>query len=275
MKRLLAGMVMGILAVGCIPEKPESEEDATTITPHVAVVEAQSEEDILVEEWLAMATEPDSHVGDTRPFQICDELSQMGPTALAPFIELLDDSEASGEAKIFVLQSININMTPAYIPQLMGLLDSTDQTARSCAVSLLGGIHDDSVAELLLGLKDDENSRVAFSALSGLAQQTGEPYRTEFVDLYFADGATRARKSEIFRVILMKTQASDLPVLEAEVVDPETVIGIRLVAAMLLGNIGNLDSIPELEKSLEVETDEQYQQLAQSTIAVLQERFKA
>ncbi|MFP6583506.1 MAG: hypothetical protein VCD00_13265 [Candidatus Hydrogenedentota bacterium] len=273
MKRLLVGLMMSIFAVGCIPEKPE--DDATTVTPQVAVVDALSEEEILIEEWLAMAAEPDSHVGDVRPFQICDELAQMGPTALAPFVELLDDSEASGATKIFVLQSINVNMSPAYIPQLTGLLDSGDQTARSCAVSLLGGIHDDAVAKLLLGLKDDDNSRVAFSALSGLAQQTGEPYRTEFVDLYFADDATRARKSEIFRVILMRTQASDLPVLEAEVADPETVIGIRLVATMLLGNFGDLDSIPELEKSLEIVTDEQYRQLAQSTIAALQERFKA
>jgi HEAT repeat protein len=275
MRKVLLGSMVMLLAVGCIPEKPELD-DETTDSGSVRVEKVPlTEEEKLVEEWLAMASDPGSYQGEMRPYQICDELAQMSPTALSPFIALLEEPDSSGETKMFVLQSININMTPSYIPQLFGLLESEESTTRSCAVTLLGGIRDDAVVERLKLLQDDDDDRVAFSALSGLAQQLDDPYRASLVDYYFTDEATRARKTEIFRIILLSPRESDCPILESEVVDAETDVGVRHVAAMLLGNLGNLDSIPSLEKSLEIEPSEQFQQLVLSTIATLQERYKA
>lgn len=275
MKRLVVALLACVLSAGCIPEKPEEPVEPEMTTEAQVIAEPESPEELLFSEWLVLASDPDLRMSDMRAFQICDELSQANPTALSPILDLLDAETTDAGLKVYILQSININMTSAYIPQLLELLESNERTTRSCATTLLGSVRDPAVVDHLEELKNDDDPRVAFSALSGLAQQAPEKYREEFISDYFSEEATRARKAEVMRVIFLKPQESDVRVLEAEIADPESEMGIRSLSAMLLGSFGNLDSIPALEKGIELSEDDQFKQLALSTIATIQERYKA
>jgi HEAT repeat protein len=136
----------------------------------------------------------------------------------------------------------------------------------------LGPIRSEAVVELLLGLREDENGLVSFSAWSGLAQQNEEPFRRDFVAYYADPKASMAQRAEIVRVIVTRTVAADIATLGLAVGDEETTPRVRRFVSIILGQMGTLESIDALERSVELESGADYRDLAESAIALIRER---
>jgi len=263
---LVAAMTAMNLLAGCIPSEPVEEYSIDT----ESVTKSPEE---LLEEWMAYAVAADmkTPTGD-RPFAITDQLAASSPTALIPCIELLGDPESTPDTKVFVLQCITVNMTPNYIPTIKPLLSNENPDTRSCAYTLLGGIQDPSVPDLLTKGLEDDVPRVAFAALSGLAIQNVEPQRTEFTGKYWDDKTTLGQRLEILRVILKHPTANDLDILADFLTEPETSDKSRYLIAMVLGRIGTAEQIGALQKSLDMTTDDGYKDIVESAQALIEER---
>lgn len=272
MRYVAIGMFFVLVSAGCIPTSQEAPEQ---IIGDSGVVFAGDLEERLVGELISILKEPERHRNNNRPYDICDELAAMSPTALSPIVELLGASDTSPETQIFVLQSININMTEAYLPFIEPLLVSENGATRSCATTLLGRIETEAVVALLTDLKGDANERVAFSAWSGLAQQGVEPYRQEFVAYYVNPEASATQRSEIVRVIVTRTLPEDIPTLSLAVRDQATNSRVRRMISIILGSMGTPESIEALEKSMELDSGSDYRNLAESAIALITERNDA
>jgi HEAT repeat protein len=263
---LIAGTIAMNLLAGCIPSEPVEE---YSIDPE-SVTKSPEE---LLEEWMAYAAAADMKtVPDDRPFAITDQLAATSPTALAPCIELLGDPESTPDTKVFVLQCITVNMTPNYIPTIKPLLNNENPDTRSCAYTLLGGIQDTSVPDMLKKGLEDDVPRVAFAALSGLAIHNVEPQRTEFTGKYWDDKTTLGQRLEILRVILKHPTTDDLDILADFLTEPQTSDKSRYLIAMVLGRIGTTKQIDALQKSLDMTADDGYKEIVESAQALIEER---
>lgn len=263
---LVMGMsVMGLLA-GCIPSEPVEEYE---VNPE-SITKTPEE---MLEEWMAYAIAPDlENSQNIRPFTLTDQLAATSPTALAPCIELLGKPDTSPDTKVFVLQCVTVNMTPAYIPYIKPLLNHENPDTRSCAYTLLGGILDPSIPGLLeAGLKD-EVQRVAFAALSGLAIHNIEPARSEFMASYWDEDTTANQRQEILRVIFKMPTENELKILSDFITNADTSDRTRFMIAMIFGRIGTDAEIEALQKSVELSTDEAYKDVVESAEALILER---
>ena len=247
--------------------KPAPEESPTANAPLNTLTDAQ-----LVDEWLRIAKDPEHYKGDPRPFAICNTLDGTDPTALAPFIKLLDHPDTSSETKVFILQNIHFYMDADYIPTLLPLLESQDATTRSCTTTLLGGITHDSVTQALLRMKQDPDSRVAFAAWSGLAQQNQAPYRREFIDHYTSPDINQNQRAEIIRILLKGVHADDETIATSIITASDTDPTARKLLVMALADVGTASSIQALNDSISLDPSEEYRLLVESSIAVIKER---
>ena len=283
MSRVWFAALIPLLFVACLPEQPEPAPIATAspeagATPMVANPGdefADADLEVLVAELLKMSETPDDFELTPRPYAICDAVMARDPLSLAPFVALLDSPEASGRARLFVLRCLDGIMKPEFLPQLEGMLDSEDWTTRSCAVTLIGSIRDEKSVEILKPLYGDEDERIAFAALSGLAIQVGDPYRQELADLYLEKDTSDAWRSEIARVLLMDPQPSDREVLEAILLNGDTEPQGRDLVTMVLANIGSPESIPALRASLDLDDRESFQNIASAAIQFIEEKVPA
>jgi hypothetical protein len=267
MKYFLAIVVCAIITCGCIPTKPESEVD---------IVESVSSVSALIDELVALLNDPVANSSIARPYQICAELVAMDPLALSSIVELVGSVDTSDMSKIFILQVVFPYMSAGYIPSIKTLLDSDNGVTRSCATSLLGPIVSPEVIELLVELRSDENSSVAFSAWSGLALQGEEPHRSEFVHFYTNPEAIVAQRDEIIRVILYQIpQLDDMPILSMAVNSLETDGQRRRIIVTALGDLGTIDCVEPLKESVQFESGSDYQVLVDSAIALIKERNRA
>lgn len=272
MKYLTTGVLMLLLASGCIPTKPEPPDESA---PTSAEPTSGDQQAVLTDELIALLNDPDSNRMNARTYQLREQLPMMSPTALAPIVELLGKAETSDDTRVFILQTINIYMTEAYLPSIEKLLDSEYPVVRSCATILLGPIQSPEAVALLHRMKADPSDGVSFSAWSGLAEHGIEPHRSELINFYTSPEVIEAQRAEIIRVILIDPKLEDLPVLSLAVNAGETSLPFRMAIASVLGEIGTLDSVDSLEKSI-VQTDSaDYRALAESAIALIQERNNA
>ncbi len=254
------------LMAGCIPSEPVEE---YTVEPESVAKSPEA----LLEEWMAYAAAADmKNPLNDRPFIITDQLAASSPTALAPCIELLGAEDTTPDTKVFVLQCVTVNMTPAYIPYIEPLLSNDNADTRSCAYTLLGGIQDPSVPGLLAEGLQDETKRVAFAALSGLAIQNVEPQRSDFMAKYWDDKTSTSERLEILRVILKRPKPSDLEILANFLTDSRTSDKSRYLIAMVLGRIGTPSEIEALQKSLDMTADDGYKDVVESARALIEER---
>ena len=255
MKYFLAIVVCALITSGCIPTKPESEVD---------LIESVSSESGLIDELVVLLKDPVANSSSDRPYQICAQLAATDPVALSSVVELVGAVDTSDKSKIFILQVVIPYISPAYIPSIKALVDSDDGVTRSCAASLLGPIVSPEVVELLTELRADENAGVAFSAWSGLALQGQEPHRSEFVQFYSNAEANAAQRYEIIRVILYQTpQLSDMPILSMAVNSLETDGQRRRILVTALGDLGTIECIEPLKKSVQFESAADYQVLVE------------
>lgn len=278
MKWICLIALVPVFMVGCQPEASRETSDGGAVSRPAEGVnsEASSEQaEALTDELLAMAQDPDNRAQEANAYIVTDKLALTGPTALAPLLDLLDQPESSGDTKLFVLRCVHARMTPAYLPQLRALLESKKPVTRSCAAQLIGAIHSDESVEILKELYRGDDSHVAFSALSGLAQQVGDPYRNELSEMYFAEGTSEAKKTEVVRVIIMNPKPEDVKILESVIVSDSAGPNMRNIAAMWVAQHGDLDSITVLEKSIELDGREEYRQMVEAGIAAIRERNEA
>lgn len=282
MGRVWAVVALTLLMAGCLPEQPPQtvESGTQSVAPAQTLgalpVESgtppsEVDSDTLLAELMAMAAEPEKHEMNVRAYEINDALAARGGTLLEPFLALLGSEESSGATRLFVLRCANGTLGPSYLPQLEGMLDSEDWSTRSCAVTLIGSIAGEESVSVLKKLYEDIDERIRFSALSGLAIQAGDPYRSELAALYFEETTSEAWRSEIVRVLLIMPQPSDREVLEAVLVSETTEPQGRDWVAMVLANIGAPESIPAFERSLEMDKRESFQSMAQAAIDVIRE----
>lgn len=87
--------------------------------------------------------------------------------AAAPLVALLSDRDNNVRWKI--AEEIG-HIGPAVIALLLPLLHSNDRLLRTCAVQVLGTIHDSRVVPLLLPLLHDADAMVQEAAISGLGK---------------------------------------------------------------------------------------------------------
>lgn len=274
MKTSSAVVLIAILLSACSPDSEQVDTSAPVVeAPPVLAppVDTLSEAD-LVSEWLAMAKEPEAYIGNQRPLAICIQLDSMHPTALVPIVELLGQPDTSDTTKIFVLQNINFHMDMDYLPYILPLLVSEFPTTRSCATTLLGTVPDESVIEPLLRMKQDSDSRVAFSALSGLALHGEEPYRRDFVQYYLSPEVTISQRREIVRIIMHDPRPEDEFIISAILMASDTPPTVRHLLVMTLGNMGTESSIKAIHYSTSLDPSEEYRTLVDTTVAVIQER---
>jgi HEAT repeat protein len=259
---------LSLVLISCIPGEPEPEPTPELKNPDLL----SSTGDELVKEWMAMAEDPASFRGAFRTFELIDTLNSQGDTALNPIIQKLADPEASAEAKVFVLQCVNINMTPAYIPILKPLMEDTyPADTRACATQLLGAIESEKVVPLLKDALKDESPNVVFTAQSGLAVQNVDDYRTEFLGLYHQEDTNVNQKAEIRRVIMYSPSPDGITdqefgILANEIFEKDTPLGVRSAIAMLLLESGRPQAIETIQKSLELSDNNSYKQLVQSAL---------
>jgi HEAT repeat protein len=252
--------------ISCIPSEPEKEIELTNTDL------SSSSDDELIDEWLAMAQNPSAYVGAIRTFELIDTLNSKSETALTPIIEKLGDPESTPELKLFVLQCVNINMTPAYIPVLTPLLKkSYPASTRACATQLLGGIESEEVVPFLKQALADESPNVVFTAKSGLAVQNVGDYRKEFLDLYEKSETDTLQKAEILRVIMYSPSEGgmtdqEFSVLAEAIIGEDTPIGVRSAIAMLFIESEKPAALDSIKESIRLSDDDLYKQLVQSTL---------
>lgn len=269
MKYFFATILCAVLSSGCIPIKPEADEEA------VENVQNTQNESALIDELITILNDPAANRSNVRPYQIAAELTASSPTSLTAAIDLVGSATTGDQTKIFVLQVVNPYMTQAYLPFIKSLLDSHDPVTRSCATSLLGPIPTQNVIELLSQLREDANPAVAFSAWSGLALQAQEPHRNEFIQFYKSPESSKAQRSEIIRVILFNPQLEDLPTLSMAVKSKDIEAGTRRIIATALGDLGTIQCVESLNDSIKFESANDYRILVESAIALINERNKA
>lgn len=246
-------LVLGFIAVvgitGCNSGEPE-------VTGEVGQLLSPMTPGQLVEEFTRMARDPQTHAEGWDQLVLITQLSTMGPKTLTPIIELMGAPESSGETRLFVLQSLADRLSELYMDDLAPLVDSEDPVIRACAVSLIGHIDHAEAMPLLVAARSDEDSRVSFSALSGMAILGNDNARDELRGMYFEDGARIIHKREVVRVIIRKPEKDDLPILKSALLEEYLDDMTRSQVAVALGQLGDASAIEPLEKSLELYTSD-------------------
>jgi HEAT repeat protein len=231
----------------------------------------------IVDKLKTMAAEPAAYSDTIERHVLTQQLADTGPTALSPLIDFMAAADTSQPARLFILQCVNNYLTPAYIPNLKPLLESTDEGARAIGVTAIGHIKDPAVEEFLKLARQDVSPRVAFCALSGQAMQGDAAARQELKQMY-VDNASVDKvseeqvKREVVRVLLRDVQADDLAVLQDALNRSFIEVNARLMIAEAMGRLGDPAAVPLLEQSLGLQKEPEYGEMVKQAIAAINER---
>ncbi len=231
----------------------------------------------IAETIIKMSASPDVYGETAERHILTQQLAEMGPAALAPVIDYMGAPDTTPTARLFILQCVNNYLTPAYIPNLKPMLESTDEVTRAIAVMALGHIQNEMVPQLLTIARSDSSPRVSFSALSGLVMQGDPAARQEMKQMYTSGTAVGDIKvddvkREVVRVLLRDAQADDLPILQDALNQQFLAINSRVMITEVLGRLGDKTAIPLLEQSLNLQTEPEYGEMVKQAIAAINGR---
>ena len=267
MRPLITLILCAFLTQGCFPTTPPAAPGKTTGKPAV-----QKSQATLIAELKEILRDPEANATSMQPYMICDELAMKGPTALAPIVQMLGEAETTPETMIFILQAININMRPSYLPFIEPLLDSQDPVTRSCATQLLGAIKTPESTELLFKLREDADHGIRFTAWSGLAQHEIEPQRTDFVTYYTDPEVSDLQKKEIIRIMVTNPKEPDTDIMVIALLEEDLVPPLRAAIVNSITDLGSSRHIAALHKSMELEPLPEYKNLIELAVARIKER---
>jgi HEAT repeat protein len=205
---------------------------------------------------------------------IAKKLSELGPDALTPIVDVLADTSSTPFAKALVAMSLRGNLNAQQAPRLLALVKPENETTvRVCATSLLEFVQTPEVDASLNELKSDSNRQVRFHALRALAIRGVPDARKALGALWRQPDATADERNDIINVLSVGSVSDSLSLFHDAVRDPKLDESTRIVAAQLLGRAGNQTSIAALTECAEKDPSENVRGAAKTALQALNDRL--
>ena len=230
--------------------------------------------DQLLERWLVLAKsatrgKPNIEEG----VLVAREIAKAGPAALGPLYDVLGDKASSPFAK--ALASISLSVVPdaGQLPRVTALTKpENDLSTRLCATRLLGAMPGAEADAALKALTTDPERQVRYQALRALAARAPEG-RKAFAELFSKPDTTTQEKSELVSVLAGGPASDSIGVFEGVLKDATLDESIRVLAAQVLGRVGNESSLAPLTECMAKDPSENVQKAAKSAINALNSRL--
>ncbi|HOJ32071.1 MAG TPA: HEAT repeat domain-containing protein [Candidatus Hydrogenedentes bacterium] len=233
---LCLGILSGFILGGCWKPSPERQQEAA--------VRAR------LDEWLALAQNPDESLQSSRPLQLVAEMISIRPDAFIPILDLFSNPDTPPKVRLMAHESLKAVVVTdkdgeVIVPALKPLVEpGHDPMVRACAIELLALTENTSLAELIRPYASDEEPRVRLAALCALARFGDQTAHDELVNLYRNTKPTETQRNRILLELARRPLSSDIPIFAEALFDNSLPPALRALAAVTLGHIGTK---PELE----------------------------
>jgi HEAT repeat protein len=230
--------------------------------------------DQLVERWMVLAKSATREKPNVEEgVLVVREIAKAGPAALGPLYDVLADKAASPFAKALASISLSVVFDAGQLPRVTALTKpENDLSTRLCATRLLGAIPGAEADAALTALATDPERQVRYQALRSLAARAPEG-RKAFAELFSKPDTTTQEKSEIVSVLAGGTASDSIGVFEGALKDGTLDESIRVLAAQVLGRVGNESSLAPLTECRAKDPSENVQKAARSAIDALNSRL--
>lgn len=149
-----------------------------------------------------------------------------------------------------------------------------DATTRACATQLLGSLRGEEVDKILAQLKDDPERRVRFQALCGLAVRDAQARKT-LQDFWQQPDTTAFERWKILQVLAFGPAADSVAIFQSAVKDTALDEAGRVLAAQMLGRVGDSSCLAALTECAEKDPSEKVRAVAKDAIAAVNSRGKS
>lgn len=225
----------------------------------------------LAGEWTALCQSTDDPQ-DTRGPEIAARMAEVGPHALDPILQTLEDPQADPRHKVLAIISLRGYVAQEHLGRLIALLGPEhDATTRACAGELLSDIRHPDVAAALAPLADDPDSRIRLAALAGLSLNGDADARARMTDLYREEGTRPLEKLRILDFVCNFPLPEDTALLNEALADTSLDMEARVRIAEALGEVGDESSVTVLRR-FESSDDPALEDAAHRAVATIQLR---
>ncbi len=225
------------------------------------------------EQWMAIAKTA------TREKPMMDETAALVQPILDaytgkpnPLLGVLEDKDAAPMVKVLATINLKTILDPGIVDTLIGLLTPEhDNTTRACAADLLGLYKGKVVDDALKSIVNDEDRRIRFLALRGLAIR--EPQHRKDLHQWWAQpDATVEERYRIVETLGNGPISDSVPLFLDAASRQELPEGIRMMAIDMAGRAGSDACTEPLNKIAEADASEEVRKAAAAAVAAIKER---
>lgn len=245
--------------------------EAVEVTDSASGTENSSE--TLLDEWFAIAAREAAEMDMHRAFTIAQEIAQQGREGLEKIFGVLEDSEASGAAKMLAVASLNMLIQEDDLARLKALVaPEKDLATRGCAAHLIGSIETEEALAILQELAKDETLHVRKVAILVLMRQGNLEAANEAAELWFLPEATDADRTEIIYGFPEAFAGAHLELFTDALERPNLDGAVHYHALQMLNNWGGPKEAASIQKFIDATEYAQMESYARTVLATVQAR---
>lgn len=224
-------------------------------------------------QWKDIVTHPEKAKNSVEYGQLAVAALSTGPEMGEKMIDLLVDPATKPESRFLILNSLELAVSPALYPRLLGLTKpETDPSIRAGVVLMLKSADDPAVNERLRELIKDPERRVRLAAMIVLSEKGDKEVRSSLQEYYFTDGLPPEHRGRIAKSLAQAPETGDLKVFIAAVNDAALPEESRLITTGALGRLGDPAGIPSLQQCASGNNSAELKDYATRALKVLQEK---
>jgi hypothetical protein len=240
-----AGAPPGLIEIDSIPaDETSADEEFDDTWPKSPMDDPEA----LLAEWRGIVDNPDARARELRLQKIGLALVNNGPEACQPIIDIMSDDTEDPMVRYLAMISLEEWVMPPFLEVLTPMVSQDeDETTRSFGAYLIGLLETKDTIPLLEELVKEENRRIQFGAMLGLARLKHAGYEGLMLDTFRSEGTPAAERTAIAFLFAERIDPLMTDFYLEAAADPTLEADARAECLKSLSQIADPSTLPELQ----------------------------